>query len=606
MPRPSDKDRIRADQNRVNRASVAYKDWEDRWSCDMLEQYCYGEQWQGDDQQWDKRKYVINLFNASVNISKPSLLFQVPTYRVTPRLTRTDDKYSEVEARAKLQEDVLNTFVNDPKLGFSLETALSLFDSQFRFGWIEVGYSADYSDNPNAGKPMLNNDGSTMVDAKGEQVLEPIAKVNSEDLYIKWIPAKNCRTSERSANRLEHNDWIGYYEWQYIDDIRNNPRYKNTSNLQATGRIKGHKAEGETNNEDTPPPGMMKVWKVWDLRSKTRRIFAEGTDKYFLEEKFKFLPITDLKFEEILGQYLPLPPTYNWVHPQNQLNDIREQRRVHRKRANRRYGVRPSVDPEERAKLEEDEDMTFVNLNNPDTDILPIQDAPLDPAVFRDEATTLDDFTRVSGVSGESQQVAQSETATQANLIALMGQTRENAKRMQVGRFLGEIGRLILLTIKDRMSLPIWIKKTVDPYSPFAPVEAQEVAVLWRQIRGLDIGDLDNDIRVDLASMSPVQQAQERQDWITFLGLVSNPALGMVLSSDPELMRYTASLFNVTSERRLAGLSQALQVSAMMMMQQQAAKAGVNMPSTPGPGPTPTNSDTVGQLQAQLPVEAGQ
>src|SRR6185369_11915576 len=273
-----------------------------------------------------------------------------------------------------------------------------------------------------------------------------------------------------------------------------------------------------------------------------------------------------------------LPPTYNWVHPQNELNDTREMQRIHRKRAIRRYLRRAGVDPEEFKKLCEDEDMVCAEVpGDPTTAIVPMQDAPLDPAVARNLVITHEDFTRVSGISGESQQVAQSETATQANLIALMGQSRENARRIQVAQFLSKLGRIILLTVKERMALPVWVKKVVDPYSPLAGQEAQEVARLWKQIDAEAIGDVDNDIRVDIASMSPVQQAQERQDWISFLGIVTNPALGVVLSGSPSLMRKTASLFNITSERDLVEVQKSLQAAAMMQVEAMAAKAGVPM-----------------------------
>jgi hypothetical protein len=359
------------------------------------------------------------------------------------------------------------------------------------------------------------------------------------------------------------------------------------------------------NPDDEKKPGMVKVWFMWDLRAKERRIFTEGAEKYLLVESFKFLPLAVLKFDEILGQWLPLPPTYNWVHPQNELNDTREMQRIHRKRAIRRYLRKiGAVTEEDWAKLCEDDDMTAVEVNgDPTTAVYPIQDAPLDAAVARNLIVTHDDFTRVSGISGESQQVAQSETATQANLIALMGQTRENAKRMQVGKWLSSLGRLILLTIRENMALPFWIKMNVDPTSPMAAQEALEVAKLWKQIEAEDLGDIDMDISVDIASMSPVQQAQERQDWLTFLSLVTNPALGMVLSQSPALMRKTAGLFNINSERDLQEVSKAMNIAAMMMVQAQAAKAGVQMPGAPQPGPTPTNQEIGSQLSQQLPTE---
>ncbi len=612
MPRISEADRVKADQKQAKRADDAYEEWEKEYACQMLEEYRLGKQWQGEGTSWSDRKYVINLFYPSINISKASTMLQIPKYKVTPDPNRSaGDPLSDVEARAKLQQDTLNTFVRSKTLGFKQEVGLAYLDAQSRFGVIQVGYTADFIDNPNAGRPILseatdeNGIPLPMRDADGNTVPDANFKLKSEGLFLKWIPACDFRTSEYSKNRLSSNDWVGYSEWHYPEDLKNNPRYKNTKDLKPTGRARSAKT---TKDDDDHKPGMVKIHFKWDLRAKERRIWAQGAEKYLLVEKFKFLPIAVLKFDEILGQFLPLPVSFNWVHPQNQLNDGREMRRLHRKRAVRRYlRKNGAFAPEEWAKLCEGEDMESVEVNgDPLTAAAPLQDAPLDPAIFRDMADHLEDFTRVTGISGESQQVAQSETATQANLIALMGQTRETEKRTIVGDFLSDIGRICLMTLRDDMALPFWIKRAVDPTSPMAGQEAQEVKILWQQITSEELGDIDTDIEVDIASMSPVQQAQERTDWITFLGLVTNPALGVVLGASPTLLRKTAGMFNINSERDIVEVSKALQAAAMMAAQAAAAKAGVSVPGAPAPGPTPTNSAIQGQIAQQLPTETVQ
>ncbi len=240
------------------------------------------------------------------------------------------------------------------------------------------------------------------------------------------------------------------------------------------------------------------------------------------------------------------------------------------------------------------------------TAVFPVPDAPLDASFHAAIPQAIDDFIRVSGISGESQQIADSDTATQANLIALAARVRESSKRMAVAHWLAQIGRLILLTIKENMALPFWIKKNVDPYSPMAGQEAQEIAMLWQQITGDQLGDLDNDISVELTSMSPVVQETERQNWLTFLGIVTNPQFGAVLASSPTLLRKTAGLFDIHSEREIQEVSQAMQAAAMMAAQAAAAEAGGGPGGMPAPGQTPSNSDIVGQLEQQLPVEVAQ
>ena len=111
MAKTPERDRVGADQKQVKQASEVTKQWEEDYACELLEQYFYGRQWEGDTNDWNKKKYVINLFFPSIEISKPSLLFQVPKYKVIPRPTRIDDPLSDVEARAKLQEETLNSYV---------------------------------------------------------------------------------------------------------------------------------------------------------------------------------------------------------------------------------------------------------------------------------------------------------------------------------------------------------------------------------------------------------------------------------------------------------------------------------------------------------------
>ncbi len=132
---------------------------------------------------------------------------------------------------------------------------------------------------------------------------------------------------------------------------------------------------------------------------------------------------------------------------------------------------------------------------------------------------------------------------------------------------------------------------------------------LWYQITADQIGDVDQDIRVDLSSMSPVQQAQERKDWIGFLTLLVTPGVGLMLMASPALLRKTAGLFNIHSERDLVQVSQAVQMIVMMNAATAGGTAsggGAGQAGEAAPGPTPDNDDIVGQLQNQLPVEVTQ
>ncbi len=607
MPKPSEKDRVGTWDSKVATSTKDHEDWEKLFECDELELYREGLQRKGSgEEDGNRRGYIVNMFYPSINIAMPSMLFSLPVYKVTPRPMRMADEFSDVEARAKLQEQTLNTFVQSPQVGFSEETELAILDAQFRFGVAQVGYTADFIDNPNAGKPILNDDDSEMLDESGATVKQGASTIQSEGLFIKYIPAKQCRVAAHSKNRTTSCDWFGYYEWHHVEDVKNNPNYKNTDKLKATGKLKDTPKE-ETANEDSRP-GMVKVWFVWDFRSKHKRVWAQGGEKFFQEKPFKFFPCAILKFDQRLGKWLPLPPTFNWKPPQDELNDTREMQRVHRLRALRKYLMRPdALGPEEIAKLKSTEDMEVITANGTNlADVLvPVQDAPLDSAVFRNVPQSVEDFIRVSGISGEDQQIADSQTATQANIIAMAGKLRDKARQLIVAKWLSEIGRIMLLTLRENMALPFWIKMAVDEDSPHAAEMAKDVAYLWKQIENDDLGNIDNDVAVDISSLSPMSQPEERADFIQFLGLATSPNLAAVLSGSPVLLKKLASLFNITSERDIQAVSEAMQAAALMFAQAAAQKAGGGQ-SPPAPGPTPTNPQIGQQLDAQMPVEAGQ
>jgi hypothetical protein len=240
-----------------------------------------------------------------------------------------------------------------------------------------------------------------------------------------------------------------------------------------------------------------------------------------------------------------------------------------------------------------------------ENDITPIPDAPLDAAVARNVPQSQDDFTRVSGISGEEQQVAQSETATQANLIALASKVRESSRRRVVAQWLSGLGRVMLLTLVDKMALPFWIQKNVDPASPMAMGEAMEIAQLWQSIEAEDLGDIDNDISVEISSLSPVAQQQEREDFFGFLGVLKDPMIGTLMAVSPYLLRKISGMFNIHNERDLVEISKATTMVALMSAGGAGGAAPKGQAGQAAPGPTPSIEDTQGQLQQQLPVEVG-
>lgn len=599
MAKTSEKDRVKQWQTRVDMAEKAYQKWEDKYKPSVLEDYYYGHQWEGQPEELARQNYVINLCFPSVEVKLPSLMFYRPQVRVEPRPNWSDDPGNDLEFRTQLRQDTLNTFLDDKDVGFKVETTLAMKEAFPRFGIVEVGYSADFIDNPRAGKPMLHENGEEMKDGAGNAVITPDRTQVAEQLFVKRIPSKTFRVAVNGKNRLRRNDWCGYYEWHYPDDLKRNPRYSNTANLKTGGKISGDYTDKAADNseEGMKERGMVKIWKIWDLRTMSRCVFVEGGEKYLLQEPFQFLPFASLKFHDLFDEFYPLPPMFNWIHPQNELNETRNAQRIHRKRFYRRYGRLPTVDEAEWRKVEDGGDGVCGVFPGNDA-VWAIEDAPLDGAIARNVPETKQDFLEISGIGGEERGVSDADTATQANIIDVRSRIRENYSRSQVAEWLGEICELLLMTIDAYMELPMWIKVNVDPQGPYAQIEQLRVFAGWLQIKKEELGGMRFSCKVDVESLSPLTEDARRQSWERVLTIMmTQPQLAM---SDV-LLKKTLAFYDIRSDKEIQEVKKGMTAILMMQAASAAQKSMGGDGQGASPGPTPDNPAIQDQLVQQMP-----
>lgn len=594
MPRETEVARVKRWRDRVSAANKVYDKWEEEYQCAVLARYYRGKQWQGVPEEDANRYYVINLIFPTIEMQLPSLMFYHPQVKVEPRPAHADDLNSNAAGRSTLIEDTLQTFIDDPKLHFKTHTLLALRDAPFRFGVVEVGYTADWIDNPNAGKPVLRESDDPMQDEAGEPVTQPAKVLKGESLFLKRIDPRSFRVSLSGHNITEENDWSGYFEWHYVEDLKRNPRYKNTANLRAGGVLRDMPQSNVSDDPDHDKHiGMVKVWKIWDHRRKVKHVFADGHDKFLLEnEPAPYLPFATLKFYEIADEWYPLPPVYNWRGPQDEINETREQQRRHRQKFTRRYTVtQGKITDGEMEKLETGADGAWAYVQE-QGHIQPVPDADISPSNSDAElARSKDDFYQITGVAGEQRGVPDADTATQANIINIHAQIRESQLRVLVADWLSSICRLMLLTIREHMQLPMWIKSNVDLNSS-DPESLARTVKNWQELKASDLGAIDVDVKVDIASLSPVSEDSLRNAWNQVLALLTNPSLLMVLMqpnpqspNEPSpLLRKTLGFYGIKSDKEVREIARVGALALQMIMMQAMAQAGGAGGGTGGAG----------------------
>lgn len=563
---------------RIRASEKAREEWESKYEVVRCRNYWAGIQRDDPEDAGGDRKAVVNRILPTLRTRVPSLYFYYPFARVNASPAKADTPGQVVDEKAKLLQDTTNSLLRDPRCGLMDQTRICLIEAHWAFGCIEVGYSADFIDNPalKDSMPPLKEDERTEGVEKYEKL------VRDEWFWTRRIPPRQVMVSAPESTIVEENDWLGYWEFQNVEDVKKAPAYSNTRELKgSTSEEKREASDTETAAQD------VRLYKVWDLRTKTRYVFAEGHDKALLKAPFERLPLFFLRFEIEPDRFRPIPPIYNWLGRQDQYNVAAEALRVDLKTRVRRYTVDENgVLPEEMERFEANDPNTWIKRRgNAGRDVIaPIEQPQMSGDIVQMLTIAKAEFDEVTGVGAEARQQASSETATQAAIMNQRQTIVDSFDRNLVAKWLGQIARELMLLAIDKMTLPRWITVNVDPYSPMAGQEAMQVAMQHQQITMQNLQDADDDLRwdvsVDIESLSPVSEQEKQAQWMQTLNLISNPAVAPLLALSPELLKRTLDLNGIKSAKDQAAIGQALAAQAQMQAAMAAAK-------TSGPGVAP-------------------
>lgn len=565
-------------QPRIKAADDYYDEWAKKFAVKDLEEAYYGFQWDKFHENEEYKEYVLNLIFSSVDVKIPSLLFKSPVYIVDAKPAKLDFDPANATMRARLKEDTLNYFAQGGIKHFAEEIEACILDAFFRFGVLEVGYTADYVHNPDAGKPFLKSDREpTEIKKEGEVIRQPDFLIAEEQIYARRIPSKRFRVGGVDQSNLDRCSWYGYLDLIRKEDLLASSKVNDGYNKQvildanaATPDSSNWMNENfkfsepdwdKNNNYDVIP-----VWKIYDMRSKELLMFNYDVSDIIYTEQIDRPKHFVLKFRNMLEGFYPLPYTFNWISPQAEVNETREAARTHRRRFQRKYIARKGAfDETEKDKLQNGGDGTIAEADgDPMTSITIMPNANL--GAQHDQALVIskDDFNTISGTSAEQRGQSDRTTATQSQIKERRSVIRESRDKEIVASWLSKIGKEILVTAKDELALPFWTKLTQDDPELFE--EMNYVKGQYQLITSEAFGDEDFEVSIKLSSMSPVDQEEEKERMVEFLTIVTQfPQVAM----SPTMIREIADRTGFRNERaiaeyvRMAQLMQTTQVAQL-------------------------------------------
>src|SRR4030042_3080639 len=220
---------------------------------------------------------IVNLFYSHIKATLPMLYFQNPYFYVRP-------KRPEFKQNAEITEAVLNYYTRRNKV--KREFRLSTLDAILLCGVLKIGYDPVFRNNERKGKYIQygvdeNGQEVYLIDPEtGEVMIEPDELLIKENFFIKRVSPRNMLFDPETTNFVEDQAWIGEEIIERLDDVKENPLYKNADKIKET-----HLASKETyymagtqtrTDEVQDDLTRVRLIKLYDFRDEVYRVYADG------------------------------------------------------------------------------------------------------------------------------------------------------------------------------------------------------------------------------------------------------------------------------------------------------------------------------------------
>ena len=538
-------------EERISLAKKERADWEKQFRVKLARDYFEGKQNPGyPDEEW----ITINKIYSHLQAQLPSLYSLDPYYYIKLKKsysTKPED-IALWEKKGKTRAAVLNYLKGELKL--KEKARLAIQDAHFAYGIVKTHYCVDEEENPEAGKPMLGDNETPMLDPDTREPLyQPdtlpvneryaVTRVHFDDflwlagsgpLDDKWLGlAERIRLTSDEAEKKYGKKILKNIKPSEVDETKEEDK-------GVIARAKSFFGKKGEKRQD-----IYTFWEIYDLIRKEWLTIAENGDEPIkdpdkLPPGVECHPYAILRFTLRDNSPYPIPPISQGLDPQKEIGLARSRLLTHRKRFNRKYEVvtRLLEDDSELSKLESGDDGTLIKVQSQGA-IRAIEDAPLDQMGYQELALLNNDLIEIFGAPDHARGIANAGSATEASLLDRRLEIREGDRMSQVSDFLGEIGRKLDQLVQAHMDKEEAIRVT----GPQGEV--------WEQVKPSDYEKINGEYEYGVAvgSTAPRLPDIERSQWIAFMSQVIIPFPHILTA--PNIMKRMAAMFHIEDEAAL-------------------------------------------------------
>ena len=570
------------------------------------EQFVNGKQWlsvgnkaldfgKGDQVTVNKVRSYVNTHRASVAYKNPRAKFTprtpagynaIPVPIMGPDGTPQTDQMGQVVTRqvipAKARENLFNDIISQPLFGLTQTIDRCDQAGILAYAAAAVGYRPSFETAPKQDSEQMIPVGPDGALDWGEYVPNPVTGMPMEDdngrlirkanlpvweeWFIDWVNYRNIIIDPDGENDFMQHRWVAIEQVRYLDDVKADPLFKNTKDLEETGdydddesRIKYETwLEGEDQEDKAK---LVRLFHIYDFVKDRYIVLADGHGKALRDEVtpigITHSPLAFLRYQEKLGEFYPHPKASDLVPVNEWYNNSRRLEYVGGKSSLRKVITSKSrFDTENLGKLTSDVDMEVVFTQKesyPGTEPLTVfAPPPVNPSIYQASASASNDFDEMAG-SPEARGKATSDTATQSNNLQAGENARNTYERVQMKNFLLELFK----KLNDSIDANMTVERAVQ-------IEGDDGQLFTALVdRDMIAGDFD--IEIDVQEMAPTDSAQmaalKQQLWTT---LGQTP----FLASNEVLARGILEDVGIKDENFIKGLVQAAQMQIAMLQAQ--------------------------------------